>query len=140
MKYLLVFILLTLVSCSKEDKTAKADSNVPNVDAEVIIPVADVDVKVAWERYFPPGRKVLDYTDVNQALASKIVHALKQEGEPIKDLPQLRKTTLKVDSKEYRLYPHTILDLENMKSYKLENVFKDLYKDWMKYIITVENQ
>ena len=102
MKYLIIALLLMFVSCSKEKNAeTKQDPNCnSSTDVKDTAPVVNVEVKVAWKRTFPPGRKVHDYAHVNPNLASKIIHALKQEGEAIKDLPELRETILKVESKE----------------------------------------
>jgi len=101
---LLIMIFILFVSCKEDGKS-------PQKESGEVTETFKLEVLVGFKRTFPSGRKEIDFTKVNESLARQIVEVLKQPGETIETVPRLAPTILSIDNKEYKLYPHTIMDL-----------------------------
>ena len=137
MKILLITtIIFCLFSCS-EDKKGEVKPTKPE-DVKVTPQKPAVKVQVGWKIPIEPSGGYYEYADVNDSLANRIIAALDGAGETMDPLPELKQPRLKVGDKEYRFYPHTLIDEKAKKAYKVENVYKDLYRVWLTHISKVD--
>jgi hypothetical protein len=134
-KYLLLFILL-LASCSEDKKPVAGDEENSSTSTSAVktVPKPTVKVQVGWKIPVEPSGVFYEYVDVNPTLAQNILRVVDGDAETLETLPKLKQPRLKVGEQVYRLYPHTLINEQEMKSYKIENVYKDLYRDWLKHI------
>ena len=147
MRYLILLLILCLVSCDSEQKPVEPKAEQEASSKETVLPeekvLPKVDVKVAWLREFPSGKIDIyrhDYTEVSAALAHKVLAVLQTppKHEPDLDMYDYASPAVKVDSNVYYLAAHRIVNLETKETYYSEGLYKELYAEWLQYIVEVE--
>ncbi|EDM29311.1 hypothetical protein LNTAR_23014 [Lentisphaera araneosa HTCC2155] len=147
MRYFIFILILCLVSCDSEKKPVEAKAEQKVSSTETIQPEVnerpEVDVKVAWRREFPNGehyRYVHDYISVSPELTINVLNTLgaSSSTEPELLVNDVESPRLKVESKVYHLHTSKIIDPESKETYYSEGLYKELYAEWLQYIVEVE--
>ena len=147
MRYFILVLILCLVSCDTEQKPVAPKAEQETSSKETVLPeekvLPKVDVKVAWRREFPSADRYIhrhDYTEIPAALGHKVLDVLKStpKHEPEVKVYDHTSPIVKVDSKVYCLAAHRIVNLETKETYYSEGLYKELYAEWLQYIVEVE--